>query len=146
MSEENNNMPEPSDDYLAERAAAQPDPVLGLLADSIMAGDSSLQVTLTVGGSLVTGVLVSRTKWINDLMDHYGEAVAYMDGFARAWSKMDAEAEQNPAEPAYAGFLHLVEARVVSPAGFLPNGDPGAFWRGRLSEVQGWSLGVLQAT
>ena len=40
-------------------------------------------------------------------------------------------------------FLHLVEARYVSAATFLPHGRHGVLWRCRVADVTSWSLGDL---
>ncbi|MCA1672667.1 MAG: hypothetical protein LC799_10850, partial [Actinobacteria bacterium] len=41
-------------------------------------------------------------------------------------------------------YLHLSEARVVAP-GVGPLAVAGMHWRGRLSEISGWSFGHLGA-
>jgi hypothetical protein len=151
MSEQNETSEQnkPSEKYLAAREAAQPDPVLGVLANYALLDDGVLGITLTVGGTLITGRMVGRGAWVKDLREHFGDNVAFMDGFADGWREQDeqwaAEDDEDQAEPPYSTFIHLVDARVVTSAGFMPNGGRGAFWRGRLSEVQGWSLGTMES-
>jgi hypothetical protein len=38
-------------------------------------------------------------------------------------------------------FIHLVEARVMTPGGGMPG--EGMPWRGRLTSVDGWTFGTL---
>ena len=48
--------------------------------------------------------------------------------------------ESEPKNPQY---IHLLRARTFGPGGIpIPNG-PGVLWRGRLTDVSGFSLGEL---
>ncbi|MBM0124566.1 hypothetical protein [Pimelobacter simplex] len=148
MSEESKTpeVPEVTDEWRERNAKAQPDPLLGALVETVTeSADSQFHITLTVGGTLITGRLVGRLRWAGELVDQYGSGVTFMSQVEKLWRENDEEnkAKKDSAEPPFAEFIHLTDARVVAANGLVPGGAMGMFWRGRLNEVQGWSLGTM---
>jgi hypothetical protein len=56
-----------------------------------------------------------------------------------AAEKQEREAGTPPRRPRY---VHLREAQIVTPSGNIPR-EGGLLWRGRISQVSGFTLGAL---
>jgi len=114
--------------------------------------ETGLGVTLNIGGLLVSGTMVSSTRWKNHLtMALRGDgsevsaanlADAYDDIWTRTfrpssdWRKARQEADLPvPARR----WIHLVDATIFSGGSRFNVGT----WRAPIAEVKGWSLGVF---
>ncbi|MGW5773412.1 hypothetical protein ACWEVY_30255 [Streptomyces longwoodensis] len=127
-------------------------------------------LVLTVGGLTVSGNLIPNWLWFAGMRRQIAEATGRqsldvdeasgMELFFKSWEDLlvDGRAEEEAALAAAEGlaeryqdairdkdttvFIHLRDARVFQPG---QNGLPGngMYWRGRLSEVTGWSFGKL---
>lgn len=131
-------------------------------------------VILTLSGLVVSGRVIPHWKWFDEVAhasraaftvhtggsiddEHGGWATLFQgvsesmmqahDEYAAAKDAVQSLPERYQQrlaqiDPTY--FIHLREARVFSPrGGGLP--ASGMHWRGRLSEVSGWSFGLLEA-
>jgi hypothetical protein len=136
--------------------------------------DDGPGVVLTVGGLVVSGTVIPDWQWFDEVehaaraafVVHTGGAIDdEHGGWARlfrgvAESLVQARDEHRAAREATerlsdryqrlladddrTNYIHLREARVVAAgASSLP--VAGMHWRGRLSEVSGWSFGHLGA-
>jgi hypothetical protein len=136
--------------------------------------DDGPGVVLTLGGLVVTGTVIPDWQWFDEV-EHQARAAFVVHtggsiddehgGWARlfegvAESLMRARDEQQAAQEATerlseryrrclaqddrADYIHLREARVIG-AGVSSHPAAGMHWRGRLSEVSGWSFGHLGA-
>jgi hypothetical protein len=130
-----------------QTAAPRPMPSLDwhlqTLVDMANRHGVEMGVTLTIGGSTVTGTLVGGKKYF----EKFGEMVA------SGWPGTDEDRERMRAtfaEPAKLyedgnmerpSFIHLRDAQIVHPNEFIPS--QGMLWRGRLSDVSGFSLGTF---
>ena len=123
-------------------------------------------VTRTLSGLVVSGRVIPHWKWFGEVEhasraaftvhtggcvdDEHGGWATLFKGVSESLMQDHAEyaaatdALQSLPERYQTNFIHLRGARVFSPGGTgLPgNGMP---WRGRLSEVSGWSFGLLEA-
>lgn len=134
--------------------------------------DNGPGVVLTLAGQVVSGKVISHWQWFEDVHALGLEAARHMGrnpddepGYevlfgefskqigeyakevaaAKEAAKGLAERYQKVlAEPDTVEFIHLAEARVYSPGS--PGGLPGngMYWRGRLSEIVGWSFGLFE--
>lgn len=119
---------------------------------------TQLPITLSLeGGTMVTGTLVGTVAYCRELADHFSgmSGGTVMDEeLAEAFRSLVDDAHgiaqgdrRHPADPASfersVRFLHLHDARVVTPSGVLPVGRHGVLWRCRVGEVKGWALGAL---
>jgi hypothetical protein len=134
--------------------------------------DDGPGVVLTVGGLVVSGTVIPDWQWFDEV-EHTARAAFVVHtggsiddehgGWARlfegvAESLVQARDEHRAAREATEHlpdryrrliaredrntYIHLREARVIAPGvGPLPVG--GMHWRGRMSEVSGWSFGHL---
>ena len=125
----------------------------------LLAAERDMQMALTVsaGGGVVSGTLISTSTYYRTLADQFASAEGGTDMdelFAEAFRGIidDARraskaalgewADGSGREPALE-FLHMTDARYVSGSAFLPHGRQGVLWRCRAADVSSWSLGDL---
>lgn len=103
-------------------------------------------IALTVGGSIITGVLIGGAEYFSMFSESFSELASdpEISETFRAWSSgyADMYKEGGSDEPTY---IHLMEAQYFSGGPPVPSSS-GLLWRGRLQAVEGFSLGRLQAT
>jgi hypothetical protein len=123
-------------------------------------------VTLTVSGILISGFIIPKWQWFEDVTNQMSNA-ARAEGadpglswavlFARATSdateQRDAHlvAMEQDSDAGESGLLptvhciHLQKARIFGASSEVPilPTSGGMYWRGRLSEVSGWAAGTL---
>jgi hypothetical protein len=103
-------------------------------------------ITLTLGGTVVTGQLIGGKTYFETFAEVFGNAWSE-DEQARKEMRatMARPAEMygpKKADSAGPSFIHLKNAKIRTPDGCsMP--DQGVLWRGRLSEVSGFFLGIL---
>jgi len=110
----------------------------------------SVPVTLTTAAGLVTGVTIHGAEyldlfkleltknWPSDMQDTYSEVVEQWK--ADVYPQPSSIEQDGPER--FASFIHLKDARLVN-AGTVVPGNGGMLWRGRLSSVVGFTIGVL---
>ena len=131
-------------------------------------------LVLTLGGLVVSGTIIPDWQWFDEVEhaaraafvvhlggsidDEHGGWARLFKGAAESLAKD--HAERRAARQVIEGlpdryqrlltqqdrisYIHLTEARVVAP-GVSPLPAAGMHWRGRLSEISGWSFGHLGA-
>jgi hypothetical protein len=136
--------------------------------------DDGPGVVLTLGGLLVSGTVIPDWQWFDEVEhaaraafvvhtggsidDEHGGWAGLFEGIAESLAK--ARDEHRKARQAAAHlaeryrhllardspttYIHLREARVIA-AGASPLPAAGMYWRGRISEISGWSFGHLGA-
>jgi hypothetical protein len=143
MAEEQHDNAKLSD---TEGAASRPDVDWYLQQMVKMANEQGVEmgVTLVVGGSVITGTMVSGATYFE----------TFAEQFASGWTDEESKgtiqkALAQPAQlyahgknndPLGASFIHLRDARIITPSEAMPT--QGMLWRGRLTEVSGFSLGT----
>lgn len=112
-------------------------------------------ITLQMDGFLVSGFLVNGGKYfegfsnefISETAAHFGndEALDAIQQAFNTYAGMYAPKEGEEAAADKANYIHLQDARFFNTNGApIPN-NRGMWWRGRLSEVNGFILGTLNA-
>jgi hypothetical protein len=111
---------------------------------------ANLGLTLQVSGQVVAGSLVTPDAWAENVRQLFrsatGEGALWMDeAFGAFWEEVygKTRVERQSAEgdgPAlpFRTFIHMSEAVIHTG----PHRQYVGPWRGRLSEVSGWSIGV----
>ena len=118
------------------------------LVGTINRSDIEVGLTLNVGGSLVTGTAISGKKYFNEFAAIYSGAFPLdqetkdkvrvsIEQFANIYIE---EAEKPPALPP--NFIHMRNVHTIHGVNFLPT-EQGVLWRGRVSSVDGFSLGSM---
>ena len=141
----------------ARPAPFQQDVFLEALVEGVNVYGIAWDLTLCVGGLLITGELVSTEVFFRALGEevdraissHLGEeptgkhAAPYFqlaDESKVAWQKKQENRTADDPSPAY---ICLRNARYFNPSGDSVPGHDGVHWRGKLSAVDGWSFGRL---
>lgn len=94
-------------------------------------------ITLVIGGSVVSGTLIGRKKFFEFLSREFSEA--WPLDKARFRDAMTPEDPGTEDDPALTQYLHLADARIISPGGTIP-ANRGVLWRGKINAVSGFSL------
>ncbi|HEU4457001.1 MAG TPA: gas vesicle accessory protein GvpU [Longimicrobium sp.] len=99
--------------------------------------DFNVTMTLSVRGSVVTGELISSREW--------GKAFAAQLGHDAESMRRDegAKAETATDDAAPIEFVHLRNASYIGGAGLIP-ASGGLLWRGKASQVDAFSVGMLK--
>ncbi len=123
--------------------------LLEMLVALVDAQSVSINITLSVGGSLVSGKLVSGKEYFNSFADQVSSGFKDM-GVSEATAKVMREQLAQPGEVFHGestdsklktkpSYLHLKNARVIS--GNASYASQSTWYRGRLSTVEGFFLG-----
>lgn len=120
------------------------------LVHIVTAAKVSMGVTLSVGGTVVTGQLISGKEYLELSAGQVSEVFKSLgvseeaareikEGFSKPAQSL--YREETSAQPSGYGYIHLKNARIV--AGTSSHALGGSLWRSRLSAVDGFSLGEL---
>lgn len=113
-----------------------------------MANDGfGIGLSLNVGGLIISGVLCSGKDYFYSFGEQLGDA--YRDSpdgaaeFAKSYKALGddvySESEENPSP---ASYIHMKNAQFFSPKGdSIPSNGEGTLWRGKVAEIDGFSLG-----
>ena len=136
--------------------------------------DGGPGVVLTLGGLVISGTIIPDWQWFDEVEhaaraafvvhvggsidDEHGGWARLFEGAAESVAKDHAERraarevteglpdryQRLVAQQDRTIYIHLTQARVMAP-GASPLPAAGMHWRGRLSEISGWSFGHLGA-
>ncbi|MGZ4676523.1 MAG: hypothetical protein ACXVJ7_04735 [Acidimicrobiia bacterium] len=125
--------------------ALQPDPILRVLVSVCNRGTLSFDVTVAQGGLLIGGTAIGVGRFMHDTAadiearggtdaEILSEPLRYLAAIANEPTSAADPVDDLPL------YLHLEHARIHS-AGTIVADD--VRWRGRLADVDGWTLGRL---
>jgi hypothetical protein len=130
---------------------SEPDYALQALVGIANNASVEVGIRLTLPGQIVSGTLISVVQHfellaknlLDGLESDAGNAARYLGGSYAALAEdfrdqIEAERSQADSPPVSPGYIHLKDAWLYS-AGSSPL-EIG-LWRGRLSQIVGWSLG-----
>jgi hypothetical protein len=132
--------------------AAQHDWFLQSLVNIANTTALNFGVTLQVGGFLVSGVVVSGKAYFAAMGQQIANGYAQNPELATQMRKMFATFEsaypngQGQADQPVPQFIHLQNARFFSTDSTPVPGNEGIWWRGRISEVSGVVIGILNVS
>lgn len=116
---------------------------------NISESKSLFGITLLTHGFLVSGQLVSGREYFKGFAENVASVIddseiakSVTDSFINMGNKVydKLDNDNNPPPPT---FIHLSNAKYFHTNGQPIPANEGIMWRGRLSEVSGFSLGVL---
>lgn len=121
------------------------------LVNVVNQGELSFGITLNVGGFLISGLLISGKEYFGGFggdfaagIDDENAAAMIQETFNKYGSIYDVDEVEGRDEglprPAY---IHLKDAKFYNTSGDPVPSNQGVWWRGRISEVQGFVLGTL---
>ena len=103
---------------------------------------AALPITLVVGGAFLHGDLISHEAWTTDwargLRDIEGPGAQLLERFPQQVDQAVVDKQGRRAPQRLPQWIHLRDATGVTGGGgsaVMP------LWRGRLTDVSGWSLG-----
>jgi hypothetical protein len=104
-------------------------------------------MTFTVGGNLVTGMLISETEYFEQLASSFASGLPEEN---RESAKKMIKALQPLSSPGEddglaSQFVHLLNANVFTSAS-KPIVNGGVLWRGKISSIEGFHLGSLSVS
>ncbi len=107
-----------------------------------------LDITLTVGGILISGTLVGVRQYFDDLSAYFAspfESGKHSEGVREIFKKIGDQCTcVSPSEKTETpSYIHLRNAVFTDRQGKPISDSSGIWWRGRISEVQGFSPGKL---
>lgn len=111
--------------------------------------DFSQPITLWVGGGVISGLMVSGERFFDAYTDEFvqrftPEAAEVTRATLRRIGSRYYEKDEVP-NGNNTIYIHLLDAKFWSPSGCIPSGNgQGVTWRGRISQVVGYSLGQLR--
>lgn len=115
--------------------------VLQHLINVICRNDTPFGLTVTVGGALVSGIVISPGAWIEAIANVDGgrgsDLASHLESFATEKIGDEDELDDDDVE-----YLHMREARYLGANGWLPAAD-GCIWRARINQITSWSVGVM---
>jgi hypothetical protein len=140
MSEETNTEP--------TLVAAPHDWFLQSLVNMANGSGFEVGITLQVSGLLVSGILVGGKAYFEGFADDFSSAFAndpegaesVRSSFAK-YGEIYKEEEGKESPPPQ--YIHLKNTRFFNTSGNPIPGNRGVWWRGRISEVGGFTLGSL---
>lgn len=124
------------------------DPLLQWMVDNINRSTNKHAVNFTVGGNLISGILVSADAYFDQFAEDFSSRYESEKGSAAAvraqildfkLNLVDSDAEAPPAQ-----FVHLLNAEVFTSDG-RPIVSGGCLWRGKISSIDGFSMGLIEA-
>jgi hypothetical protein len=123
-----------------------PDLELWWLANLANPGGLGIKVILVLGGSTITGVLISDGEFFRLLAEEFDTAMSKKAGRGRLAEICRVKAAERARLDSSAGrpgtipdiwHIHLKDARIWAVHG---GARALGLWRGKLSQVSGWSL------
>jgi len=121
------------------------------LVDMANRHNIEMGITLVLGGSTVSGTLVSGKRYFEEFSKEFSNAWPdneskelireHFANYAKIYDSPENDKDERPPLPQY---IHLKNSKIHSPSGSLP-ANMGVLWRGRISAVSGFSLGSLNS-
>jgi hypothetical protein len=143
-----------SDEKTANINETTNDWFLQFLVDRVNGTTVEIGITLQIGGLLVSGILVGGDKYFEGFgediaaakSDDKESAETHRTAFAKLGEryKQHPEAEGTEQNRPLPLFIHLKNAKFYSPGEKPIPANGGVWWRGRISEVSAFILGVLE--
>jgi hypothetical protein len=130
-------------------ALINPDLLLTLLVQMVdKKPPFDIGITLFVQGSIVTGLLIGEDVYFeglsNDMPDSFTEDFQKLFTLIQSWDTNSPGNQEEQNQLRNIEFIHLKNAKFFLGNSLVPN-NKGTYWRGRLSRVDGFSLGQLSS-
>jgi hypothetical protein len=111
-----------------------------------------LGITVMVRGMVVSGTLISGAKYFEEMGNSFqsigGEHQEVTNAIGeswKAWKVLYDKPEDAPDDwkPEQTSYIHLRDARIFAPGQSSLPSNQGVLWRGKLSSVDGFSMGKM---
>jgi hypothetical protein len=128
-----------------------PDWLLQHLVALVTDGPLEMGITLQVSGLLVSGKLVSGARYFEGIASDFAHGLAAHPQVAKSlrqsfeeFGKLIYEGDAATSARPLPHYIHLTDTKFFSTAGDPIPAGKGVWWRGRIAEVGGFTLGQLQ--
>lgn len=140
-----------------ERSSSNEDWFLQTMVVTVTLNNSEMPLTITTNGTLITGNLISVRRYFSLYADSLPNSASGLEDvqnyeiIRKTYSEIGAEFsdkiinwyQENPANGLrMTKYLHLANAKFVHGAIVTP--PRGFLWRGKISEIDGFSFGILR--
>jgi len=104
----------------------------------------SIPVTFTIGGNLVSGNLISEAAYFEHLASNFATALPEVakDAGKELIMALQPKLTADEDDQLACQFAHMKNAQVFTGASH-PVPSTGTLWRGKISSIEGFSLGSL---
>lgn len=128
---------------IAESASSK-DSVLEFFVKASNKHDFSLDITLNVKGSVISGTMVSAKEYFDALSETFEDGSEIAQELSEQLSIASESAESNG--DAEAHFIHLKNTKVYIGDSKSTPSKGQILWRGKLKEIDGFFLGKISET
>ncbi|SBS35885.1 hypothetical protein MAQ5080_03299 [Marinomonas aquimarina] len=117
------------------------------LIEIVNGGKMTFDVTLTVAGFLVSGTLIGGKEYFEGFGEEFsfGLESEAAEKVRTAFAKNGQVYSEASSPAMLPNYVHLKNAHFFHTSGTPIPENRGVWWRGRVSEVAGFSLGALTA-
>lgn len=122
------------------------DVMLKALVATVASADISFGITLAIPSGVITGTLISEKEFKARFADDFTNALpgGPHHSLRETFATLGEDAEGY--EIVSSQMIHLKDAKYVSHNGMLPTGSIPMYWRGKIEDVSGFSLGELRTS
>ena len=124
---------------IGEKRVMDADSLLAQLSALVNLNDAStpddptqIPITLTVGGTVITGLIISSVAWARVKAEEF----SYFDKLPE-WFRYEPDEEMTPELIDSISYIHLADAAIYHGAREIRL----HYWRGLISRVDGWEIG-----
>ncbi|WP_191559723.1 gas vesicle accessory protein GvpU [Metabacillus idriensis] len=128
---------------IAESASSK-DSVLEFFVKASNKHDFSLDITLNVKGSVISGTMVSAKEYFDALSETFEDGSEIAQELSEQLSIASESVESNG--DAEAHFIHLKNTKVYIGDSKSTPSKGQILWRGKLKEIDGFFLGKISET
>ncbi|KMJ56159.1 gas vesicle protein GvpU [Bacillus sp. LL01] len=126
---------------MSDEVSARKDSILQFFVQAANKHSFSLDITLNVKGSLISGTLVSAKEYLDELNESFEGGNEVAQKVSNELSKASEEAESG--SPPEVSFIHMKHTKVFIGDSKSTPSTGKIIWRGKLSEVDGFFLGKI---
>ncbi|MDV2684655.1 gas vesicle accessory protein GvpU [Alkalihalophilus lindianensis] len=127
---------------MSDEVSARKDSILQFFVQAANKHNFSLDITLNVKGSLISGTLVSAKEYLDELSESFEGGNEVAQKVSNELSKASEEAESGSSLPEVS-FIHMKHTKVFIGDSKSTPSTGKILWRGKLSEVDGFFLGKI---
>ncbi|PPA70835.1 gas vesicle accessory protein GvpU [Jeotgalibacillus proteolyticus] len=103
--------------------------------------DFSLDITLNVKGSVISGTMISAKDYFDELSEAFEDGNEVAQKLSEQLAKAGESVESNGSEEAH--FVHMKNTKVYIGDNKSTPSRGKILWRGKLSEIDGFFLGKI---